>query len=60
MTALFIQDLSKKLESPGLALNIHVCVVKTLTNLINPNHPESIKIHPPVLEDFGGFRIPPH
>ena len=27
---------------------------------INPNHPESIKIHPPVLEDFGGFRIPPH
>ena len=26
----------------------------------NPNHPESIKIHPPVLEDFGGFRIPPH
>ena len=25
--------------------------------IINPNHPESIKILPPVLEDFGEFRI---
>ena len=24
---------------------------------LNPNHPESIKIHPPVLEDFGYLHI---
>ena len=36
-------------------LNIFLIPMQKLT--INPNHPESIKIHPPVLEDFGRFRI---
>ena len=35
-------------------------ILLTMFTGFNPNHPQSIKIHPPVLEDFGGFRIPPH
>ena len=53
--------------NPPKSLIFHITtdsfVIVYLLNIlkkINPNHPESIKIHPPVLEDFGGFRIPPH